>query len=69
MIHGPGPMPPFLPGPMAETLINFNAPVVINIYNEDGCGEGCSGESADSEPECPDEDPGVEEIDDILEEI
>jgi hypothetical protein len=24
-----------------DTVINFNSPVVINIHNGDGCGDGC----------------------------
>lgn len=51
-------------------MINFNAPVVINIHNCD-CGDdcSCSDKSSDSEPECPDVDPEKEEVDDIMEEI
>jgi hypothetical protein len=34
--------PPHYSMDMPDTMINFNAPVVINIYNGDDCDDGCS---------------------------
>jgi hypothetical protein len=74
-----GGIPPYWPDNQyysmgLETMINFNAPVVINIYNNDCCnddGGDCCDEVEPVEPEpepelCPeepsDDHPGVQEV-------
>jgi hypothetical protein len=47
-----------------DTVINFNAPVIINIYNE-GCGQDCTEEPV----ECDGTKPEGDEIDYVLSNI
>merc|ERR1712051_306314 len=44
-------IPSFYPDDMPGTMINFNAPVIINIYNNDCCNDDCDSNCDEFEPE------------------